>query len=145
MPILSNPGFGPRTAIIYITVGSLVDVWTVVWYYAFGRSEGGTLSPNTDFWLLGFFFTGLTLIIVGVLLGHIGRAARRGELPPVEATQAEAQILTTAAAHPNPVVAGNAVTNGPQVPQPISPTPARPGVVQSPATAPSPSLAGNPR
>src|SRR5579885_3481374 len=30
MPLLSKPAFGPRTSIVYITLGSLIDVWTVV-------------------------------------------------------------------------------------------------------------------
>ena len=79
MPMLSNPAFGPRTAIIYITLGTLIDVWTAVWYFAFARHESGGISANMQFWLWGFFLTGLTLIVVGLLLGHIGRAARRAE------------------------------------------------------------------
>ena len=92
-----------------------------MWYFAFARPEPGVLTPNTQFWLWGFFLTGLTLIIVGVLLGHIGRAARRAELPPPDVTAAEAQIQGAAATHPNPVVAG------------------QPGsmAVQSPITAPA--------
>lgn len=106
MALLSKPSFGPRTAIIYITVGALIDVWTAVWYLAFARPGQGTITSNTQFWLWGFFLTGLTLILVGLFLGQIGRSARRAELPPPETTPAEAQIQTTAAAHPNPVVAG---------------------------------------
>jgi hypothetical protein len=106
MAMLSKPSFGPRTAIIYITVGALIDVWTAVWYLAFARPGQGTITSNTQFWLWGFFLSGLTLILVGLFLGHIGRSARRAELPPPETTPAEAQIQTTAAAHPNPVVAG---------------------------------------
>jgi hypothetical protein len=106
MAMLSKPAFGPRTAIIYITVGALIDVWTAVWYFAFARPDQGAMTSNTQFWLWGFFLTGLTLVLVGLFLGHIGRSARRAELPPPETTPAEAQIQTTAAAHPNPVVAG---------------------------------------
>jgi len=145
MPILSRPGFGPRTAIIYITAGSLIDVWTAVWYFAFARADTTTLSANTKFWLWGFFLTGLTLIVVGVLLGHIGRAARRGELPPAEATQAEAQILATAAAHPNPVVAGGAMPNNVATAQPIASAPTRQVVGQPMAASPSQYVVGNPR
>jgi len=106
MPLLTRPAFGPRTAIIYITVGALLDVWTIVWYFSFARNQEGYISRDTWFWLAGFFFTGLTLIIIGLLLGHIGRSARKAELPPVEAEGQEAAIQETAAATPHPVVTG---------------------------------------
>ncbi len=126
MPMLSKPAFGPRTAIIYITAGALIDVWTAVWYFAIARREPGGLTPNMQFWLWGFFLTGLTLIVVGVLLGHIGRAARRSELPPQDVTLAEAQIQAAAASHPNPVVAGS-----------VAPQSGSMGEAQSPMMAPA--------
>ena len=98
MPLLSKPAFGPRTAIIYITIGSLIDVWTAVWYFTYARDNEGNISRNTWFWLAGLFLTGLTLIVIGFFLGQIGRAARRAELPPKEAQPDEAAIQQTAAA-----------------------------------------------
>jgi len=106
MPLLSKPAFGPRTAIIYITIGSLIDVWTGVWYFTFARDDPGNMSRNPWFWLAGLFLTGITLIVIGVLLGEIGRSARKAELPPPEAEGQEAAIQQTAAAVPHPVVAG---------------------------------------
>jgi hypothetical protein len=106
MPLLSQPAFGPRTAIVYITVGSLIDVWTAVWYFTFARDDHGNISRNTWFWLAGLFLTGLTLIIIGILLGEIGRSARKAEMPPAEAQDQEAAIQETAAAHPPAVAAG---------------------------------------
>jgi hypothetical protein len=100
MPILTKPSFGPRTSIIYITAGALMDVWVAVWYFAFARGEGENLSRTTQFWLLGLFLTGLTLIIIGALLGTIGRAARKVEMPPPSAVNKEAMIQQTAAANP---------------------------------------------
>lgn len=135
MPILTHPAFGPRTAIIYITVGTLIDVWTLVWFWAFGRDD---LSRSTQFWLWGFFFSGLTLIVIGALLGQIGRSARKAELPPPEAVQAEANIQATAAANQAPVLpAGtmpNVVTPAPtatvMVPAPAANQPAAPPASQ---------------
>ncbi|HEX3147711.1 MAG TPA: hypothetical protein VHR66_06480 [Gemmataceae bacterium] len=106
MPLLSKPAFGPRTAIIYITVGSLVDVWTAVWYFVYARDDHGAISRNTWFWLVGLFLSGLTVIAIGFFLGRIGQAARKAELPPKEAQQQETNIQETAAAHPQPVMAG---------------------------------------
>ena len=37
------------------------------------------------FWLAGLFLTGITLIVIGILLGEIGRSARKAEMPPAEA------------------------------------------------------------
>ena len=107
MAILSNPAFGPRTALMYITGGLLLDVWTLAYYFAFVRPEGAT-SNTAWFWLLGLGVSGLVLILVGVFLGPIGQMARRMELPPADAMQAEATIQRTAAANPPPVVATGA-------------------------------------
>lgn len=115
MPLLSHPAFGPRTSIIYITAGALIDVWTGVWYFAFGRGVEGGLTRNAQFWLFGFFLTGLTLLTVGLLLGRIGRAARKSELPPSEAVDAEARIQATAAANPQPIMQATAPNMAPGV------------------------------
>jgi len=140
MAMLSKPSFGPRTAIIYITAGSLIDVWTVVWYYAFARPDQGGMTRNTQFWLWGFFLTGLTLILVGLFLGHIGRAARRAELPPPETTPAEAQIQETAAANPNPMVAGGVAT-----PNSVTGVQTRPAAVPAGQAVTSPVVQGTVR
>src|SRR4051812_17822535 len=104
MSMLSKPAFGPRLAVAYVTIGALIDVWTGVWYYSFAQSGG--LPANQWFWVTGFFLTGLTLMVIGLLIGPLGQYARKSELPPPDATQPEAQIQATAAANPNPVVGG---------------------------------------
>jgi len=106
MPLLSKPSFAPRTALIYITVGALLDVWTVVWYFWFARDQQGYISRDTWFWLSGLFLSGLVLMLIGFYLGRIGRAARKAETPPSDVEADEAAIQQTAAATPNPVVAG---------------------------------------
>ena len=59
------------------------------------------------FWLVGLFLTGLTLVIIGLLLGQIGQAARRAEMPPSDVINAEARIQQTAAANPQPAIVGS--------------------------------------
>jgi len=142
MPMLSHPAFGPRMAISYITIGALLDVWTAVWYFTFARDQEGNISQNTWFWLLGLFFSGLTLIVIGVLIGQIGRSARKAELPPKEALGEEAAIQQTAAANLHPVmpsaVPGTMVPMGtPGVPMqsPVV-TPVLPSQVVPPAPPP---------
>ena len=106
MSMLSKPAFGPRLAVAYVTIGALIDVWTGVWYYSYAR--GNDLSPNQWFWVTGFFLSGLTLMVIGLLIGPLGQYARKSELPPQEAKRPEAQIQETAAGTPNPVVPGQA-------------------------------------
>lgn len=117
MSILTNPAFGPKVALIYVTVGALIDVWAAVYYFAFGRGKMTDANPNDDnstwFWVAGFFLTGLVLMILGLVLGPLGRAAREAELPPREATREEAQIKARAAANPNPQVAAQAIGTAP--------------------------------
>lgn len=112
MSLLSTPAFGPKTSLAYITAGTLLDVWVAVWYFAFGRGGEGPMSNTGWFWVVGLFLTGATLILIGALLGPIGRFARHAELPPVEATHAEAVVQTEAAQRPV-VVAGAAAAPAP--------------------------------
>ena len=101
MPMLSHPAFGPRTALGYVTGGSLLCVWTLVWYF----TREYEMSRSQWFWVAGLFLTGVTFIFLGLILGPLGRAARQSELPPQAVLNAEAAIQQTAAAHPAAVVA----------------------------------------
>src|SRR5262249_50950995 len=112
-------------------VGALLGVWTGVWYFTFARDQEGNITQNTWFWLLGLFLSGLVLIVIGLLIGSIGRSARKAELPPREAEAQEAAIQQTAAATPHPVVPGVApgvMTTPVGVPMTVP--------VQAPASAP---------
>lgn len=126
MPVLSHPAFGPRTALGYVTVGALMCVWTGVWYW----TRESEIVRSTWFWVAGFFLTGLTLVFLGLIIGPLGRAARRAELPPSEALRAETAIQQTAAANPPAVVmpvagqAGLGTTTG---------NPAMPATIVAPA------------
>jgi hypothetical protein len=84
MAILTKPSAEARVALIYITGGALLDVWSGVWYFYMRASPPTTVVPY--YLCAGFFLTGLILMLIGFGVGHIGRAARRAELPPPEAT-----------------------------------------------------------
>jgi hypothetical protein len=103
MALLSKPAFGPRVALVYVTVGALIDVWTAVCYFTCVRNHEA--SERTWFWVTGLFLTGITLAILGLVLGLLGRAARKAELPPAEVTRAEAQDKHTAAPPAQPMQA----------------------------------------
>ncbi len=139
MAMLTNPAFGPKVALVYVTVGALIDVWTAVYYFAFGRYRMNSGNPADEnhvwFWVAGFFLTGLVLVILGLVLGPLGRAAREAELPPPEATRAEAQIKETAAANPNPVVAAQAAGTMPGAVVQSAPLPG--GAVLAPGSVPT--------
>jgi hypothetical protein len=135
MPILTQPAFGPRVAITFITVGALIDVWTAVWYFAFIRPQPGPMTNNQWFWTVGLLLTGLTFIVIGAFLGSIGRAARKAELPPTdETTRAEAKIQANAAA--NPATAGAVVPGVVPGTAPAAPAAPPPGVVPTTPVAP---------
>jgi hypothetical protein len=116
MGMLSNPAFGPRVALIYVTAGALIDVWTLVYYFTVARDR--ELNNVTWFWLSGLFLTGLTLVVLGLVLGPLGRAARKAELPPAEATHSEAAIQAKAASTPHPVMPGAMPAPGATQPTP---------------------------
>jgi RsiW-degrading membrane proteinase PrsW (M82 family) len=68
-----------RSALIYITAGAFVVIWTVVWYVYLNNNPPET---NTVFyWATGFLMTGLTMILIGFGLGRISRAAQGADLP----------------------------------------------------------------
>src|SRR2546430_1676285 len=101
MAILTTPSKAVPIALVYITAGTLIDVWCVValWYYPPDTAWG-------KFLLAGTLMSGLALLVIGLLLGPIGRAARHAELPPTEVTAAAAQVEQEAAEHPPAVIAG---------------------------------------
>lgn len=143
MSMLTNPAFGPKVALIYVTVGAMIDVWTAVYYFAYGRSRmsDGTGDDNTTwFWVVGFFLTGLVLIILGLVLGPLGRAARESELPPKDSVREEAQIQNQAAANPNPMVAAQAVGMAPTAAVPAMPQPVQPAQPPAPTGYTQPSM-----
>ncbi|MBX9622686.1 MAG: hypothetical protein K2X82_02620 [Gemmataceae bacterium] len=131
MPIMSQPAFGPKLSIGFITGGALFIVWTLVWRYTI--KSGQDLTPNEQFFFYGVLLTGATILTIGAFLGSIGRAARKVELPPTdETTRAEANVQAGAAANPNPGVAGAVMAPGmagvapAAAGMPVAPVPAAP-------------------
>jgi hypothetical protein len=93
-----------RTAVLYITLGAILDVWTITWYLWMNRHGPSTDTPY--FWCYGFFFTGLVLIVIGLTVGRIGRVAQSAE--------ASENITDSKAAQPP-------ISAPPQLQQPLVP------------------------
>ena len=95
MPVLSKPSAMAGASLTYITVGALINVWSGIrmWYL---RSH----APVDDvqiYWCWGFLLTGTVLLLIGLAVGAIGRAARHAELPPAEVMPTEAKVEEGAA------------------------------------------------
>jgi hypothetical protein len=102
MSILSKPSPTALAAVSYITIGALTGIWSGIWYAYLRHSP-----PENDFtWYCcyGFLLTGLTLFVIGLMIGRIGRSARHAELPPEEVTAAVVKADQEAAANA-PVIA----------------------------------------
>ena len=112
-----------RTAVLYITLGAILDVWTITWFFWMNRH--GTSTDTPYFWCYGFFFTGLVLIVIGLTVGRIGRVAQNAEAP--------ADIPNGKAAQPP-------ISAPPQLQQPLIPptvqTNASLGAVATPVATP---------
>jgi hypothetical protein len=125
------------TAVIYITLGALMTVWSAVYYFYLHRHEGSDIQYV---WCFGFFFSGLVLMGIGITLGHIGRAVRAAEVvegtggkPPATAptppvvTPATPPATTPGTVHPTAAVPTAR-------PAPVAGTPAASPPVAGPTT-----------
>lgn len=74
MSLISKPSPVTRTAVVYVTVGALTDVWSGIWYL-YLRDKHPT-SEDAIYWCYGFLLTGLTLVLIGLALGWIARIGR---------------------------------------------------------------------
>jgi len=73
-----------RTALIYITVGALVVIWTCVWFVYLRNNPPE--STAVYYLIGGLLVSGLALLGIGFGIGRIGRAARHADMPPEVAT-----------------------------------------------------------
>lgn len=103
MPLLSKPSTAASAAVMYVTVGALIDVWSGTWMWY--MTQHAPSFAWAWYVCLGLLLTGLTLVVIGLGIGSIGRAARHAELPPPEVTATEQQAEKDAAARA-PIVAG---------------------------------------
>jgi hypothetical protein len=108
---MHEPSRGARLALAYITTGTLGMIWSALWYWRLLTHETPPDSLQHIF-CLGFFLSGLALLVIGLLVGRIGLEARNADVPV-------GQVTAAVVAPPGTPVA----------------TPAVPGVPVQPGTA----------
>jgi hypothetical protein len=108
MPFFRPTSSPAQTSLLYITIGCLTLVWTCVWYFYLLNHMPAT--GTVFYWVSGFGLTGLTLVLIGLAVGHIGRSARHAEASPVdvvppapEANHVASDVVATPPAVPAPV------------------------------------------
>ena len=123
----SKQASSATTSLIYLTLGGLIDVWSIV-YFFYLRNHNGT--DIAFLYVYGFIFTGVVLFLIGLAVGQIGHSARSAEVAPTP-TQ---QIVTATPISPVPAATIAAVASPPPAPEPV----ARPvAVVTAGAGAPA--------
>ena len=89
----SKQASSATTSLKYLTLGALIDVWAIV-YFFYLRSHNG--SDIAFLYVYGFIFTGLVLFLIGLAVGRVGRSARSAEV----ASTPTQQIATTPSMSP---------------------------------------------
>ena len=90
----SKQASSATTSLIYLTLGALIDVWAIV-YFFYLRNHAGT--DIAFLYVYGFIYTGAVLFLIGLAVGRIGYSARSAEVAPTP-TQ---QIVTAPAMMPS--------------------------------------------
>ena len=123
----SKQASSATTSLIYLTLGGLIDVWSVV-YFCYLRTHVGT--DIAYLYVYGFFFSGVVLFLIGLAVGRIGYSARSAEVAPTPTQQvvtAPPMALAptaTATADPNPPPAQVSIAQSAPVVTPGTGTPA---------------------
>lgn len=96
-----------RAALTYITIGAVTVIWAGIWYfYLFNNPPAETAY----YWCTGFLVTGLSMILIGSVLGKISRSDRHAEQKPATVPTAVITVQPTAVPPPLPVPAPVNVT-----------------------------------
>jgi hypothetical protein len=94
MWLFNQPSSSARTALIYITVGAVSVIWTGIWYLYLLNNPPE--AHGVYYWCGGFLLTGFTLMLIGFMVGQIGRSARHADNLPQEVSQAMATAIPAA-------------------------------------------------
>lgn len=117
---IHEPSKGAKYSLYYITAGSLIIIWSGIWYYYL--RQNAVPSPDSRYYVCtGLFLSGVAIFFIGTLVGRIGREGKNADVPVGNVTAAsvtpQGQVANGAAAAPQAPVAT-------AVPQPAAPVPA---------------------
>ena len=118
--LLKSPSRSAAGAILYVTIGLLLIIWSGLWYYYYITPEP---APPTfqRFVCVGLMLSGLVITAIGLLFGLIGRRAKSADttvgVAPAGPVVTEA---VTTDANTAGVVAAPAVTAAPVVSAPVN-------------------------
>jgi len=98
MWLFTQPSAAARTALIYITAGALMVIWTGVWYVYLHNNPPE--ANNVYYWCGGMLASGLSLLLIGFGIGRIGRAARHADAAAPVVPPLTANPQTTAVVRP---------------------------------------------
>jgi hypothetical protein len=98
-----------RISLIYITIGSLIVIWTGVWYLYLHNNppvvtDAAHLAP-VFYWVGGLGVTGAVLIVIGLAVGRIGTSARQADVAHVAPVATDTNGQPVAVQTTNPPVA----------------------------------------
>jgi hypothetical protein len=111
-----------RMAVYYLTTGSLLLIWSVIWLLYL---RNHTPSSDTPFYIVwGLLFTGVVLSGIGLAIGRIGRSARKADV--VQAPMGAGTVPMPA--NGAPVMTPNGQVLAPAAPMVVVPS-ATPGTV----------------
>ena len=70
-PSLSKPSSAAPAALIYITLGALLTVWSGIWFMYLRNHPPG--NQVVHYFCMGLLGTGIVLLLIGFTLGPISR------------------------------------------------------------------------
>jgi hypothetical protein len=74
---IRQPSPSTGVSIFFITVGVLLAIWSAVWYYYLDQND----ATWKYFTCTGLFLSGIALLVIGALVGRIGREAQNADTP----------------------------------------------------------------
>ena len=79
MPLIqNNKNSGASTALVYVTLGALLAVWSGVWFLY----ENNLEHPSRGVFYIcsGLLLTGISLLMIGFFVGSMSRKAHEVEI-----------------------------------------------------------------
>jgi len=70
-----------RTALVYVTAGAMIIIWTMVWWLWMANHPPDGRGPY--YILGGLMATGVVVLLIGLGVGRLGSSARSADNPAV--------------------------------------------------------------